>query len=76
MNLSGLHGQYYLSIRSMSNLIISELNSTSLFENKKIKANLKTFISKTLENNQPSNPLLAPFVLMNMMLTDGKREKN
>ena len=50
----------------MSNLIISELvGSTSLIENKKIKANLKTFVSKTLENNQPSNPLLAPFVLMN-----------
>ena len=36
---------------------------------------MKTFVSKTLENNRPSNPLLAPFVLMKMMLIDSEAER-
>ena len=61
---------------AMSNLIISELvSSTSLLENKKVKVNLNTFVSKTLENNRSSNPLLAPFVLMKMMLIDSEPER-
>ncbi len=61
---------------AMSDLVVREfVGSTNLASSDKTKTSLKTFVLKTLENNLASNPLLAPFVIMNMMLETNEVER-